>query len=230
MRSLVVVYGHRMRCGYVAILLVAVALGVTGCSSGSESATTSTASASNVVPTASYSYEPKATGPAAFLEELRAKDTFFKSVTDADLVSAGESLCVAQTGSPAYDAVRKRWGDGRAETFADVFVSTYTCTGTPPATASTAVAPSDQRPAGYVSEATWTDGLWPFTVPEGMLQCGSLQRVTFTTNRVIYALNGAAKSAGGFEDVDSIWRDDLAYAGVKVNLGPMIQRGLTLCP
>ena len=28
------------------------------------------------------------------------------------------------------------------------------------------------RPRGYISQATWTDGPWPFTVPDGTLMCG----------------------------------------------------------
>ncbi|OBB25229.1 hypothetical protein A5792_29650 [Mycolicibacterium peregrinum] len=83
-------------------------------------------------------------------------------------------------------------------------------------------------PAGYVSAATWTDGPWPFTVSEGVLMCGSPKRVTFTANRVMYALNGPAKATGQFADVSAIWRDS-DYPGVKVNIGPMINRGLSLC-
>lgn len=79
-----------------------------------------------------------------------------------------------------------------------------------------------------MSEATWTGGDWPFTVADGMLQCGAPDRVTFTSGGVIYALNGSAKSAGAFEDVAPIWKDS-NFPGVKVNIGPMIDKGLTLC-
>lgn len=68
----------------------------------------------------------------------------------------------------------------------------------PPTTVATSV------PAGYVSEATWP-GEWPFIVPDGVLNCAQLQRVTFTSNRTIYALNGSATAAGGFDDVAPIW-------------------------
>ncbi|QCB50536.1 DUF2511 domain-containing protein [Rhodococcus sp. PAMC28707] len=97
----------------------------------------------------------------------------------------------------------------------------------PPAVPVTTAPPTRNAPAGLVSEATWT-GDWPFTVTEGTLMCGAPDRVSFTANRNMYALNGAAKSAGGLDDVTAIWKDS-AYAGVKVNLGPMIEKGLTLC-
>jgi hypothetical protein len=88
--------------------------------------------------------------------------------------------------------------------------------------------PSPARPAGYVSAQWWNDGPWPFTVQAGTLLCGLPQRVTFTANGVMYALNGAAKSTGQFEEVESIWRDS-NVPGVKVNLGSMINRGRQLC-
>ena len=89
-------------------------------------------------------------------------------------------------------------------------------------------AAAPNRPAGYVSESTWSDGPWPFTVPDGTLMCTS-QRVTFTANRTMYALNGAAKSTGQFAPIDAIWKDDPSHPGLKINLGPMIQKGLSLC-
>jgi hypothetical protein len=52
------------------------------------------------------------------------------------------------------------------------------------------------RPRGYISQATWTDGLWPFTVPDGTLMCGVGKRVTFgycpAHMRDMFAVNGAA--------------------------------------
>jgi hypothetical protein len=99
-------------------------------------------------------------------------------------------------------------------------------------------------PVGFVSQATWPDkpypsgGPWPFTVTEGVLMCHAPHRVTFTANGVEYALNGAAKSAGQFQNVNAIWRDagpgyveiNGTRQPVKQDLGPMIVRGLDLCP
>lgn len=91
------------------------------------------------------------------------------------------------------------------------------------------------RPAGYVSEATWADGPWPLTVPEGTLLCapygvgGAQQSVTFVANRTMYAVNGTAKGTGQFEAIDSIWKDNPDIPGTKVNIGPMLEKGLSLC-
>lgn len=98
------------------------------------------------------------------------------------------------------------------------------------------------QPAGFVSEATWPDepypsaGLWPFTVTGGVLNCHAPHRVTFTANGVEYALNGAAKSTGQFQDVNPILRDTGGYveidetrAPAKQGVGPMVVGGLDLC-
>lgn len=98
-------------------------------------------------------------------------------------------------------------------------------------------------PAGFVSEATWPDkpypsaGPWPFTVTGGVLICHAPHRVTFTANGVEYALNGAAKSTGQFQDVNPILRDTGGYIEInntrvpaKQGGGPMAVRGLDLCP
>jgi hypothetical protein len=45
----------------------------------------------------------------------------------------------------------------------------------------------------------------------------------------MYALNGTAKSANFWPDFDVIWRDDSNTPGMKVNIGPMLDRGLALC-
>lgn len=68
--------------------------------------------------------------------------------------------------------------------------------------------------------------------------CHPPHRVTFTADGVEYALNGAAKSTGQFHDVAAVWRDggpgyveiNGMTQGVKFSLGPMIVRGLDLCP
>jgi hypothetical protein len=87
-------------------------------------------------------------------------------------------------------------------------------------------------PPGYISEATWTDGQWPFTVPEGVLMCtntGSIpKQVTFIANYVMYGVNGTAR-LGGFADPTAIVRDNPAIPGTKVDVRPVIRRGLALC-
>ncbi|OBK74825.1 hypothetical protein A5651_07935 [Mycobacterium sp. 1274761.0] len=88
------------------------------------------------------------------------------------------------------------------------------------------------RPAGLVERETWTDGRWPFTVDSATLFCtkgADGERVTVVANREMYALNGTAKSAKLWPPFDPIWADDPKAPGLKINVGPMIERGLALC-
>lgn len=88
------------------------------------------------------------------------------------------------------------------------------------------------RPAGLVEQETWTDGPWPFTSDRATLNCtkgAEGERVTVIANQEMYALNGTAKSANLWPDFDVIWRDDSNTPGMKVNIGPMLDRGLALC-
>jgi hypothetical protein len=70
-----------------------------------------------------------------------------------------------------------------------------------------------------VSEETWSDGPWPFTVTEGTFLCapygvgGNLQSVTFIANRTMYAVNGTAKGTHQFEDIEQIWKDNPTNVG-----------------
>lgn len=78
---------------------------------------------------------------------------------------------------------------------------------------------------------------WPFTVAEGVLAGAErpggtgrtrIVEVTFTTGGVTYAVNGTAKANKRYTEIDAIWADDPALAGLKVNIGPIIDRGLKL--
>jgi hypothetical protein len=102
-----------------------------------------------------------------------------------------------------------------------------TSTTAPVAAPTTAEPTARNQPAGSVSESTWT-GDWPFTVPQGVLMCAAPDRVTFSADGTMYAVNGSAKSTGQFEDLAAIWKDS-DFPGVKVDIGPMIQQGLALC-
>ena len=118
---------------------------------------------------------------------------------------------------------------------------TTTTTTAPPVTTETSPpAPAPQSPprngpAGYVSEETRSDRPWPFTVSEGTLLCapygvgGNQQSVTFVANRRMYAANGTAKGTDQFEDIDAIWKDNPDIPGTKVNIGPILDKGLSLC-
>ena len=45
----------------------------------------------------------------------------------------------------------------------------------------------------------------------------------------IYAVNGVAKGNKRFADVREILRDHTSVAGSKVDIGPILDRGLKLC-
>jgi Protein of unknown function (DUF2511) len=64
---------------------------------------------------------------------------------------------------------------------------------------------------------------WPLTVDSGTLVCEGAGSVTFTVNGTTYAVNGLAEGA----DIDPIWAD--SGDGLKKNIGPLIDRGLSLC-
>ena len=61
---------------------------------------------------------------------------------------------------------------------------------------------------GPISKSTWTDGVWPFTVPDGVLKCYSEDSmVTFTAGGMEYGLNETARRFGHFQDIDEIVPD-----------------------
>lgn len=69
--------------------------------------------------------------------------------------------------------------------------------------AATALTPTAVSP--LLSKSTWTDGVWPLTVPDGVLKCyveDSMQ--TFTADGVEYGLNATARRFGNFRDIDEI--------------------------
>jgi hypothetical protein len=138
--------------------------------------------------------------------------------------------------------VPKRDADKATGSELSTAVATITASATAaaPEPSTTTEAPAPQRPLGYVSEATWTDQAWPFTVPEGVIKCnegpmvGSVQMefVLFRTDRGTYAVNGAAKGWAdkmGWQDLDAIraaYPDD---PQTMVNTQAIIDRGLALC-
>lgn len=79
-------------------------------------------------------------------------------------------------------------------------------------------------------------GQWPLKVKSGLLQCEEevsggfvLQKVWFTApDGTVYGVNGTAQDAG-YPGIDSIWKNDPAGYGLKINIGPLIDRGLKLC-
>jgi len=77
---------------------------------------------------------------------------------------------------------------------------------------------------------------WPLTVSKGTLSCaplgGDLGIVTFSENGKTYAVNGLAKGRAkqnGWRAIDEIWKANPSVPGTKINIGPLIDRGLSLC-
>ncbi|WP_406812876.1 DUF2511 domain-containing protein [Raoultella planticola] len=77
---------------------------------------------------------------------------------------------------------------------------------------------------------------WPLTFEKAMVSCvnGAYAFVhdTATDNR--YPLNGMASSAvksGKMEgyDLDTVWKDDPNYSGVKMSMSPVLDSALNLC-
>ncbi|MGV0814580.1 hypothetical protein ABQF34_21655 [Mycolicibacterium boenickei] len=73
------------------------------------------------------------------------------------------------------------------------------------------VSPSQPTPTAVgapISKATWTDGVWPFTVPDGVLKCYAEDgMVTFTAGGTEYGLIETARRFGHFPDIDAIVPD-----------------------
>lgn len=72
---------------------------------------------------------------------------------------------------------------------------------------------------------------WPLTVESGTLRCDA-SSVTFESRGTTYAVNGTAQgraSSEGWTEIDAIWADDPSVPGTKINIGPLLNRGLELC-
>lgn len=83
-----------------------------------------------------------------------------------------------------------------------------------------------------ISRQTFGDA-WPFTVDEGILAGygrSGVGQVVFTTDGATYAVNGTAAKTGAYDSIDAIRADDPSKPGAKKDLGPIIDRGLQLCP
>ena len=70
---------------------------------------------------------------------------------------------------------------------------------------------------------------WPLTTEEGIVSCEGAGEVYFTTNGTHYAVNGLANGLDNAPDIEAIWADDPKMKGLKINIGPIIDRGLELC-
>ena len=91
------------------------------------------------------------------------------------------------------------------------------------------VACSDDSNRGEeISEKDYGDK-WPFTVASGRVECIAPSKVVFHANGKTYAVNGMASGDKRFRDLREIWRDNPDPIFPKINIGPIIDKGLTLC-
>ena len=91
--------------------------------------------------------------------------------------------------------------------------------------------PNKQSLSVSISEADtgkpWSGDNWPFTVSSGKLKCDR-NAVVFVARGQTYAVNGIAISMG-YADIRAIWRNNKDGSGPKINIGPVLTLGLTLC-
>lgn len=82
-----------------------------------------------------------------------------------------------------------------------------------------------------VSQAEFGDS-WPLTVSSGYLECWKKNAVLFHTGGRTYAVNGTAlgwRHQEGWRDIKEIWADDPRPGYVGKDIGPLLDRGLSLC-
>lgn len=73
---------------------------------------------------------------------------------------------------------------------------------------------------------------WPLTVDSGYLECWKHNAVIFHSNGKTYAVNGTAigwRRSEGWRDIEEIWADDPTPGYYKIDISPILDRGLTLC-
>lgn len=69
---------------------------------------------------------------------------------------------------------------------------------------------------------------WPLTVAAGVVSCRD-GAVTFRAAGVTYAVNGTARMLHRGADIVRIWRRNPAIPGSRIDISPIIDRGLELC-
>ena len=70
---------------------------------------------------------------------------------------------------------------------------------------------------------------WPLTVPSGIVRCEGAGEVYFEAEGTTYAVNGLALGRDRAPEIDRIWAPDPDFKGLKIDIGPIIDRGLDLC-
>lgn len=111
---------------------------------------------------------------------------------------------------------------------ASATIATSTTSSAPIPTTTTTPDPTQvTRGTGEVRREDFGEN-WPLTVDAGVVRCQN-GAVTFTSNGFNYDVNGTAMTKNRGKKIDEIWADDPKNAGLKINIGPIIDLGLKLC-
>ncbi|MFV8176751.1 DUF2511 domain-containing protein [Mycolicibacterium peregrinum] len=239
----------RLLVGAVGCVLAMVTV---GCSTGGDSQTaseTTTPATSQAVVSETASSPPGTPPPAGYVSRATWTDGPWPlTVDEAVLECQGDSLVTIAAGEAKYSLNAAAHTQTGLPDYADAIglpdpakpgmhldASPLIERGL--ALCATATSPTtstggSNRPAGLVERQTWNDGPWPFTVDTATLFCTKAangERVTVVADGEMYALNGTAKSTNLWPPFDPIWIDNPNIAGLKVDIGPMINRGIALC-
>lgn len=223
-------------------LTAALALALTACSSPEQSEEP-TASKPPAAPTLSQPDMIK--GAVATVEGSLPDAPIWEGMTFAGSVVDDKTVCVDRTyrpggglngkgGSAGYVLVTfpgKTMGEPTDGVCADV-------AGAPPSESAAPVAvPDDVKGKPGLITRTDLGKEWPLTVDYGVMACEdktaggmALQIATFTApDGTEYALNGTAKDHTDAKDIAPIWADNPQTAGLKISIGPLIDRARALC-
>lgn len=102
--------------------------------------------------------------------------------------------------------------------------------------ASSSAGSASQPPNRWVMLAAAQYGsAWPLTADRAIVRCyrsGGAEEVTVTINGTEYAVNSAARTTGKWKDftTSGYWKADPSGLDQKVDIGPLIEKGLEICP
>ena len=88
--------------------------------------------------------------------------------------------------------------------------------------------PATSHPPGEWVSKTEVGDPWPLTVEGGWLDCIAGDEIVFRSGEKAYAVNGTA-SDHKYARIDPIWRRSPSIAGTRINIGPLLDRGLKVC-
>jgi hypothetical protein len=89
--------------------------------------------------------------------------------------------------------------------------------------------PGPTRVPGALARADIPKGEWPLTVSHGVVRCEGTS-VIFRANGRDYAVNGTAQMLHKeMAKIHRIWRRDPDVPGLRINIGPVLDKGLELC-